>query len=69
MRALRWPDAFPKEDIAVRNRLGGVTPKDADALSQSWRPWRSYAVMHLWSMPRATADVRRVASTARAPVA
>ena len=25
MRALRWPDAFPKEDIAVRNRLGGVT--------------------------------------------
>ena len=25
MRALRWPDAFPKEDIAVRNNLGGVT--------------------------------------------
>ena len=25
MRALRWPDAFPKEDIAVRKRLGGVT--------------------------------------------
>jgi AraC family transcriptional regulator of adaptative response / DNA-3-methyladenine glycosylase II len=49
MRALRWPDAFPKEDIAVRNRLGGVTPKEADALSQSWRPWRSYAVMHLWT--------------------
>ena len=25
MRALRWPDAFPKEDIAVLNNLGGVT--------------------------------------------
>jgi len=50
MRALRWPDAFPKEDIAVRNSLGVVTAKDAEALSQAWRPWRSYAVMHLWRM-------------------
>jgi len=50
MRALRWPDAFPKEDIAVRNNLGGVTAKEAEALSQSWRPWRSYAVMHVWGM-------------------
>lgn len=48
MRALSWPDAFPKEDIAVRNALGGVSAKAAEALSQSWRPWRSYAVMHLW---------------------
>lgn len=54
MRALRWPDAFPKEDIAVRNNLGGVTAKDAEALSQAWRPWRSYAVMHIWHMPAAS---------------
>jgi AraC family transcriptional regulator of adaptative response / DNA-3-methyladenine glycosylase II len=50
MRALRWPDAFPKEDIAVRNNLGGVTAKQAELLSQPWRPWRSYAVMHVWAM-------------------
>jgi AraC family transcriptional regulator, regulatory protein of adaptative response / DNA-3-methyladenine glycosylase II len=50
MRALRWPDAFPKEDIAVRNKLGGVTAKEAEILSQPWRPWRSYAVMHVWGM-------------------
>jgi AraC family transcriptional regulator, regulatory protein of adaptative response / DNA-3-methyladenine glycosylase II len=50
MRALRWPDAFPKEDIAVRKRLGGVSAAQADLLSQAWRPWRSYAVMHLWRM-------------------
>ncbi len=49
MRALRWPDAFPKEDIAVRNKLGGVTSKRAEELSQPWRPWRSYAVMHVWN--------------------
>ena len=48
MRALRWPDAFPKEDIAVRNSLGGVTAAEAEAMSQAWRPWRSYAVVHLW---------------------
>jgi AraC family transcriptional regulator of adaptative response / DNA-3-methyladenine glycosylase II len=50
MRALRWPDAFPKEDIAVRRRLGGVTAKGAEEISQPWRPWRSYAVMHVWNM-------------------
>jgi AraC family transcriptional regulator of adaptative response / DNA-3-methyladenine glycosylase II len=53
MRALRWPDAFPKEDIAVRNNLGGVTAKEAEELSQLWRPWRSYAVMHVWGMAKA----------------
>lgn len=48
MRALRSPDAFPKEDIAVRKALGDVTPIRADAMSQTWRPWRSYATLHLW---------------------
>jgi len=51
MRALRWPDAFPKEDIAVRNNLGGVTAKQAEEMSQAWRPWRSYAVLHIWKSP------------------
>ncbi|QUG76632.1 helix-turn-helix domain-containing protein [Erwinia sp. E602] len=48
MRALRWPDAFPAGDIVVRNNLGGLTTKQAEARSQTWRPWRSYAVMHIW---------------------
>jgi AraC family transcriptional regulator of adaptative response / DNA-3-methyladenine glycosylase II len=54
MRALRWPDAFPKEDIAVRKNLGGVTAKESEVLSQTWRPWRSYAVMHIWGMAKIT---------------
>jgi AraC family transcriptional regulator of adaptative response / DNA-3-methyladenine glycosylase II len=52
MRALRWPDAFPTGDIAIRNNLGGVSASAADALSQAWRPWRSYAVMHVWGMAK-----------------
>jgi AraC family transcriptional regulator of adaptative response / DNA-3-methyladenine glycosylase II len=62
MRALRWPDAFPKEDIAVRQRLGGVSAKDAERLSQPWRPWRSYAVLHLWSLEPPAAGAARLAS-------
>jgi AraC family transcriptional regulator of adaptative response / DNA-3-methyladenine glycosylase II len=50
MRALRWPDAFPKEDIVIRNKLGGISAKQADERSQAWRPWRSYAVLHLWRL-------------------
>jgi AraC family transcriptional regulator of adaptative response / DNA-3-methyladenine glycosylase II len=48
MRALRWADAFPKEDIALRNALGRVSAARVEQLSQAWRPWRSYATIHLW---------------------
>jgi AraC family transcriptional regulator of adaptative response / DNA-3-methyladenine glycosylase II len=48
MRALRWPDAFPTGDIAVLNNLGGISAKQAAEMSRAWRPWRSYAVLHIW---------------------
>jgi len=48
MCALRWPDAFPKEDIVIRKKLGNVSAKTAEDLSQKWRPWRSYATIYLW---------------------
>ena len=48
MRALRWPDAFPREDLVLRKRLGSVTPAQAGVESNAWRPWRSYATLHLW---------------------
>ncbi len=55
MRALRETDAFPAADIGLLRALeiGGRRPKPADliALSQSWRPWRAYAAMHLWTAP------------------
>jgi AraC family transcriptional regulator of adaptative response / DNA-3-methyladenine glycosylase II len=52
MRALRWPDAFPRGDVAILGSLGGVTAVEADAMSRAWQPWRSYAVLHLWNRPR-----------------
>lgn len=48
MRALRWPDAFPAGDVVVRNNLGKISVREAERRSQIWRPWRSYAVMHIW---------------------
>jgi AraC family transcriptional regulator of adaptative response / DNA-3-methyladenine glycosylase II len=47
MRALHWPDAFPATDLVIRRVLGS----DAADGSDRWRPWRSYAAMHLWAGP------------------
>jgi len=53
MRALRWPDAFPSGDVALHKALGvqgGASPaRAAEAASQAWKPWRSYAVIRAWS--------------------
>jgi AraC family transcriptional regulator of adaptative response / DNA-3-methyladenine glycosylase II len=48
MRALGHPDAFPASDLGVLKALGTRYPKHALELAEAWRPWRSYAVMHLW---------------------
>lgn len=53
MRALHWPDAFPRDDVAVRNNLGKASWKQIEVISKSWRPWRSYAVLHIWKNPQA----------------
>jgi AraC family transcriptional regulator of adaptative response / DNA-3-methyladenine glycosylase II len=54
MRALGHPDVFLPTDVGVRNALVGLghDPAAVPALvadSDRWRPWRSYALMHLWN--------------------
>ena len=48
LRVLRWPDAFPAGDVALQKALGVACARDAERLSQAWRPWRSYAVIRAW---------------------
>jgi AraC family transcriptional regulator, regulatory protein of adaptative response / DNA-3-methyladenine glycosylase II len=54
MRALRDPDAFLASDLGVRHALDRLgldsRPRAAEALSQSWRPYRAYALQHLWAV-------------------
>jgi AraC family transcriptional regulator of adaptative response / DNA-3-methyladenine glycosylase II len=56
MRALRWPDAFVAGDVALHKALGvqdrnnpKLAAKEAEAASQRWKPWRSYAVLRAWA--------------------
>ena len=51
MRALSQPDAFPAADLILRRTAGEgrtLSTRELETLSQTWRPWRAYAVMLLW---------------------
>ena len=52
LRGLAHADAFPAGDIVLRKAVARdgkpVTTKALEALSQAWRPYRAYAVLHLW---------------------
>ena len=65
MRALGDPDVFLPTDIGVRRALTGLgrDPGEVAVLSPRWRPWRSYALMQLWS----TLDLPAVRGTATTP--
>ncbi|MBW1596140.1 DNA-3-methyladenine glycosylase 2 family protein [Streptomyces sp. JJ38] len=48
MRALGDPDVFLTGDAGVRH---GLARLDGAVDPAAWRPWRSYAVHHLWAGP------------------
>lgn len=63
MRALRDPDAFMPTDLGIRRAAQTLglpdDPARLLALTESWRPWRSYAMAHLWSLPSAQAPMAK----------
>jgi AraC family transcriptional regulator of adaptative response / DNA-3-methyladenine glycosylase II len=54
MRALGDPDAFPVSDLGVRRGATAIglpaTPAALVGRASHWRPWRAYAVQHLWAV-------------------
>jgi AraC family transcriptional regulator of adaptative response / DNA-3-methyladenine glycosylase II len=63
MRALGMPDAFIEGDLGVRRALAkrkGKLPSPSEVLAraEAWRPWRAYAVIHLWASAGAAAPRR-----------
>ena len=64
MRGLAMPDAFPAGDLVVQQVLGRsvgrerLRERETLARAEAWRPWRAYAVLHLWHLPAdALADI------------
>ncbi len=61
MRALRDPDAFMPTDLGIRRaaRASGLPDDPAllVAAGERWRPWRSYAMVHLWSLPTPATEI------------
>jgi AraC family transcriptional regulator of adaptative response / DNA-3-methyladenine glycosylase II len=57
MRALGDPDAFIASDLGVRRSIARLGEADEvralTARAERWRPWRAYAVAHLWRVPAA----------------
>jgi AraC family transcriptional regulator of adaptative response / DNA-3-methyladenine glycosylase II len=53
LRALGEPDAFPAADLVLRRMAatGGapLAPRALAERAEAWRPWRGYAVFHLWA--------------------
>lgn len=70
MRALGEPDAFPTGDLVLRQMASSdATPlssKALDARAAAWRPWRGYAVMHLWASASSRRALNRKSDKAAA---
>ena len=62
MRALGDPDVMLAGDLGVRHAIaalgGDDRPREIAKAAHAWRPWRSYAVAHLWASldPTPTTD-------------
>jgi AraC family transcriptional regulator of adaptative response / DNA-3-methyladenine glycosylase II len=56
LRGLSEPDAFPFGDLLLRRLVSTaakpLTPLALDERAECWRPFRGYAVFHLWASAR-----------------
>lgn len=52
MRAWSWPDVFLSGDYLIKQRFPGMAPRQIERYAERWRPWRSYATLHLWHNER-----------------
>jgi DNA-3-methyladenine glycosylase II len=57
MRCLRYPDAFPIDDVGLHNAIKSLTGEsrkptkgELSAMSQGWTGWEAYATFYLWRL-------------------
>ncbi|MFJ2660097.1 DNA-3-methyladenine glycosylase family protein [Arthrobacter koreensis] len=68
VRAAGDRDAFVPGDLVLRRALGVDSPREAEALAEPWRPWRAYALFHLWTAAAYDAPASRPSSGPSAKV-
>lgn len=49
VRVLGDRDACPVDDLVLKRALDVQSGRVAATLSEPWRPWRAYALFHLWT--------------------
>lgn len=56
VRVLRDADAFTPGDLVARRAMGNPSIRDAETIAEAWRPYRAYALFHLWTSATYTGD-------------
>jgi len=60
MRSFGESDAFPSGDLGLLHALGLKSSVELEKRAESWKPWRAYATMYLWT----TAPPKKIPATA-----
>jgi AraC family transcriptional regulator, regulatory protein of adaptative response / DNA-3-methyladenine glycosylase II len=72
LRGLGDPDAFMPSDLRLRRAAtihgSPLTTRALEARAETWRPWRAYAVMHLWASSPELIRWRQSVHQPRVPV-
>ena len=69
LRGLGAPDGFPSGDLILKRQAGvgaPLTARELDARAERWRPFRGYAVLHLWEAAAQQAQRKRAPVRGRA---
>jgi AraC family transcriptional regulator of adaptative response / DNA-3-methyladenine glycosylase II len=73
LRGLGDPDAFMPADLVLRRAAtthgSPLTTRALEARAETWRPWRAYAMMHLWASTPERVRGRSSVDRSRASVA
>lgn len=48
LRGWQAKDIFLADDYLIKQRFPGMTPAQIRRYAERWKPWRSYALLHIW---------------------
>lgn len=48
LRGWQAKDIFLPDDYLIKQRFTGMTPAQIRRYAERWKPWRSYALLHIW---------------------